>query len=48
METKLYEIYFNNNKNNFDRVSATSQKDAENKMKKFYPKDLVTGSICLN
>ena len=28
----------------FDRVSATSKKEAEDKMKKFYPKDKVTGS----
>lgn len=42
--TKLYEVYFNNNKNNFDRISATSKKEAEAKMKKFYPNDKVTGS----
>lgn len=44
---KLYEVYFNNNPRNFDRVSATSKKEAEEKMKKFYPKDKVTGSILI-
>lgn len=41
---KLYEVYFNHNERNFDRVSATSKKEAEDKMRKFYPKDKVTGS----
>jgi len=40
---KLYEVYFNNRKNNFDRVYATSKKEAEEKIKKLYPKDKVTG-----
>lgn len=42
--TKLYEVYFNGTERNFDRVSATSKKEAELKMKKFYPNDKVTGS----
>lgn len=41
---KLYEVYFNGSKMNFDRVSAFSKVEAEMKMKKFYPKDKVTGS----
>ena len=45
--TKLYEVYFNNSKSNFDRVSATSKKEAEMKMRKLYPKDKVTGSKLL-
>ena len=45
--TRLYEVYFNNSKNNFDRISATSKKEAEDKMKKHYPKDKVTGSKLL-
>lgn len=42
--TKPYEVYFNNSENYFDRVSATSKKETEDKMKKFYPKYKVTGS----
>jgi hypothetical protein len=41
---KLYEVYFNGSKKNFDRVSATSKKEAEQTMKSFYPNDKVTGS----
>lgn len=41
---KLYEVYFNNSVRQFDRVSATSKKEAEEKMKKFYPNHKVTGS----
>jgi hypothetical protein len=41
---KLYEVYFNNSKNNFDRVSATSKKEAESKMRKMYPIEKVTSS----
>jgi hypothetical protein len=44
---KLYEVYFNNNKRNFDRVSATSKKEAMEKMAKFYPNWKVTGAILL-
>ena len=42
--TKLYEVYFNNDKRNFDRISATSKIEAEKKMRKFYPNQKVTGS----
>jgi hypothetical protein len=46
---KLYEVYFNNNpKQQFDRISATSKKEAEEKMRKMYPKDKVTGSKLLS
>lgn len=45
---KLYEVYFNGSKNQFDRISATSKKEAEMKMKKRYPKDKVTGSKLLS
>ncbi|MEI7677742.1 MAG: hypothetical protein WCJ03_13280, partial [Bacteroidales bacterium] len=44
---KLYEVYFNGRKSNFDRVSATSKKEAEAKMAKLYPNDKVTGSILI-
>lgn len=40
---RLYEVYFNGSKQNFDRVSASSKKEAAEKMKKFYPNDKVTG-----
>ncbi|WP_299833778.1 hypothetical protein [uncultured Tenacibaculum sp.] len=42
--TRLYEVYFNNNKRQFDRVSARTKKEAEAKMKKYYPQHKVTGS----
>ena len=45
---KLYEVYFNNDpKRDFDRIAAYSKKDAESRMKKFYPNKKVTGSKLL-
>lgn len=46
--SKLYEVYFNNKKSNFDRISAFSKEEAEAKMQKLYPKDKVTGSMLLS
>lgn len=46
-KTRLYEVYFNNNKRHFDRISATSKKEAEAKMREFYPGQKVTGSILI-
>jgi len=37
---KFYPITFNNNKNDFDRISANSKKEALEKIKKFwYPNE---------
>lgn len=49
MKTKeLYEVYFNNNIKNFDRISANSKKEAKQKIKKFYPNDKISGILLIS
>jgi hypothetical protein len=39
---KLYQVEFNNDSRNFDRISGTSKEDAKKRMKKFYPSQKIT------